>query len=232
MNLSKRLQSIADLISMGSVAVDIGTDHAFLPVYLIEKTISKKVIATDVNKKPLQKAKKCISENRFNDKIELRFGNGLEVIKPDEVDCIIIAGMGGSTIQSILSDGKDVARTAKELIIQPMTMHVETREWLDKNDYMIIDENLVEEDRRLYLIMKITPNKTCGLGQYEKYFGRILFEKKHPLLKKYVLKGIKDLRDIVDEMSGNNNGDNRERLDEVKAKLAVYNRYLEKMIEN
>src|SRR5690554_6508909 len=95
MNLSPRLQIIANHVPKDSICGDIGTDHAYVPIYLIQNNICNGIIATDINRGPLEIAKEQIEAAGYKDQIETRLGNGLKPIKPGEVDCVVIAGMGG-----------------------------------------------------------------------------------------------------------------------------------------
>lgn len=182
LNLSKRLQRIADFVEQGSIVSDIGTDHGYLAVYLVQKGISPRVVAADINQGPLESAESNVRAHGLQDQIELRLGNGLQILKPGEVDTIIIAGMGGGTMRDILHNSPEVTRQARRLILQPMADEPDLRRYLYHNGWNLVDEELLMEDGRLYLIM------VAEQGQQEVHepivmeVGPRLLEKRHPLL--------------------------------------------------
>ena len=120
MNIGARLEAIAALVPQNCVVADIGTDHAYLPVWLMQKGLIKAAIAADIAEGPCRAAQTNIGMYGLKDKIEVRRGSGLTVLKPGEADGAVIAGMGGSTIVQILEESPDVAKTLKFLIVQPM----------------------------------------------------------------------------------------------------------------
>ena len=117
--MSKRLNTIISLVPKCDVAIDIGTDHAYVPIELIKKGIANKCIACDLRSGPLAIAKKNIAQNGLNNKIETRLGGGLAPLNQHEADCVIIAGMGGVLIRNILEEGKEKLRTDTVIIAQP-----------------------------------------------------------------------------------------------------------------
>ncbi|WP_418790639.1 tRNA (adenine(22)-N(1))-methyltransferase [Phosphitispora sp. TUW77] len=200
MRLTKRLMTIAKFISTGSVVADIGTDHAMLPVYLIKNGISEKVIAGDLNKGPLEMAKKNVIEAGFLDRIFLRQGNGLEIISSGEVDTAVISGMGGSTIREIIQNAGSAANSLKKMVLQPMNDSRRLRKWLVENGWAIDDEEIVEEDSRLYEIVCVVRGveKTMDIDIVS--VGPRLFEKKHPLLLKLIRNELENFNRIVSDM--------------------------------
>lgn len=154
MKLSPRLQKIADLVASAKVA-DIGTDHAFLPVWLARERRMEKLIATDLNSGPLAIAAKKIVDSGCSDLIELRQGSGLACLAPDEVDEIVIAGMGGELIADILAKDFPVAKRTRCLILQPMSKSAELRTFLNQQGFSFTEEVLVREDYHIYEIMVV-----------------------------------------------------------------------------
>lgn len=181
MGFPERLLAIARFVSKGSVVADIGTDHALLPIYLITNHISSRVIAADLNKGPLEAARKNILEAGLSDQITTRLGNGLEVLEPGEVKEIIIAGMGGTTIKSIISSAEVIARPVRKFIFQPMADADLLRIWLSQNGWKIDDEELIKEDGRIYEIMSVSPGQEKTDNKLIISIGPRLYEKKHPL---------------------------------------------------
>ncbi|WP_101772832.1 tRNA (adenine(22)-N(1))-methyltransferase [Peptostreptococcus faecalis] len=155
MKLDERLGKIASIIEKEAIIADIGTDHAYLPVYLLEKEIIKRAIISDVNKGPLENAKKVILKNNLEYKVDFRLGNGVEVINVGEVDEIVIAGMGGALISKIIDNSIDICKSVSKMILQPMQSSEQLREYLNDSHFEIIDEHLVKEDFRLYEILEV-----------------------------------------------------------------------------
>lgn len=155
LKLSERLLTISKFINEKAMVCDIGTDHGFLAIHLIQSGKTDKVIAADVAKKPLENARKNIE--KFNvGKIELRLSDGFCAINPDEVDTAVIAGMGGEVISEILKNGKNVAaRENFNLVLQPTTSPEILRKFLYQNGYEILKEKAVFENDKIYSVMQV-----------------------------------------------------------------------------
>lgn len=222
MKLSPRLQAIADFVPQNSIVADIGTDHGYIPRYLIEENISKMVIATDVSQGSLDKTIKYINESIFDNVITARLGDGLDVIKPFEVDTVVIAGMGGLLIRDILSKNRKVTNSINNFILQPMVASKELREYLLKNGYTIVDEELVNEEDKYYEIIFAKAGKE--LIEKEMYFeiSKRLIDKKHPLLKELINTRIESTKNILRELSDKDTIKSRERIEELKKNLEDY----------
>jgi|LSQX01.2.fsa_nt_gb tRNA (adenine22-N1)-methyltransferase len=191
-NLSPRLALIASKVDKGSKVIDIGTDHGYIPIYLMQEGISQKIMASDIKKGPLQKALANIRNNDLEDKIKLILSDGLEKIDTDGFDTIIIAGMGGIQICEILSKDIEKTQNIKKLILQPMTASEVLRKWLKKNEFIIIDEELTYEQRKIYNVIVVVHGK----GEIEEdiyyYIGKRLIEKKDPHLACLIDRKIKE----------------------------------------
>jgi tRNA (adenine22-N1)-methyltransferase len=155
--LSKRLQRIADKVPSFSRLADIGSDHALLPAFLVQAGIVNWAIAGEVNPGPLAASEKQVKESGLNAKIEVREGNGLKVLSPGEVDVISIAGMGGSLIASILEEGQQKLRGVKMLVLQPNVGEDQVRRWLDRHQWLLESEDILEEDGKIYEILTAVP---------------------------------------------------------------------------
>lgn len=152
MPLDSRLKTIADLVPLNSRVADVGTDHAYLPIHLIKSGKSSSVIATDINEKPLLTAKRNI-EIRSIENIELRLCDGLHKIDGNEVDTVIIAGMGGEVISGILDRCSWVKNKGYTLILQPMSRAEDLRRFLCENCFVIKREVATEHSNRLYTVI-------------------------------------------------------------------------------
>lgn len=173
MNLSLRLKTIASLVPKGARVCDVGTDHAWLPIYLKTHNISTSVIATDLNEKPLENARKNLKTSNISD-IPLRLGNGLSTIEKNEVDTIIIAGMGGEVITDILKCCEWIKSNDLTLILQPTTSAEVLREFLLTNGFEIQSETPICDNKKLYSIMLVKfKNKAKTYEPWFYYIGKI-----------------------------------------------------------
>lgn len=190
-----RLVTISELVPLNSRVADIGTDHAYLPIHLIKEGVCRSVIATDINTKPLAVAQKNIEKSGVKN-IELRLCDGLHNIKPDEVDTIIIAGMGGEVISGIINRCDWIKNSCYKLILQPMSRSEDLRKFLCENGFEILAEHGTEHAGRVYTVMEVVFNNfneqvdnlfyyigklTENLGEnelkYIKWRRKVLFEK-------------------------------------------------------
>lgn len=151
--LDKRLSAVAALIRPGSRLADIGTDHAYLPVYLVQAGVCPSAVASDIGAGPLDAARRTVTENGLTSKIALRLGDGLSTIEAAEVEDIAIAGMGGETIAAILEAAAWVKTGGVRLVLQPMTRAEDLRRWLMTNGFSVLEEHLVTDGRHLYPVL-------------------------------------------------------------------------------
>lgn len=196
--LSKRLLKVAELVPPCKVFLDVGTDHAYLPVYLLKNNICKKAIASDLRKGPLDSAAKTLENFGVLDFAELRLGSGFEAVEPKEVDAAVVAGMGGILISELIKASEPVVRQLKTLVLQPMTAVYELRKFLYENNFSIEKEFLAKEDEKLYHIMSVIPEKSVTLSEAELFMGTHLLEKSCPLCREYINKQIKKLKKQLD----------------------------------
>ena len=167
MNLSKRLGAIARLVPQGSRAADIGTDHGYIPVWLIENEVCQSVYASDIREGPLNKAVASARQHGVYGKIRFSLSAGLEGCTPDETDTIIIAGMGGETMIGILAAAPWAHD--KLLILQPQTKLRQLRSWLHENGYAVVGAQLVEDAGRIYVIWQVKAGKEPPLTPGQHY---------------------------------------------------------------
>ena len=137
MELSKRLYAVAALVTEGASVADVGTDHGYIPIYLIQEKIASRVIAMDINKGPLERARDTYSEEQgLSDRIETRLSDGTQALVPGEADTLITAGMGGGLVIHILEDGKEVISQMKTCILQPQSEIDKVRRYLTQEQFL------------------------------------------------------------------------------------------------
>ncbi|MFV9511042.1 tRNA (adenine(22)-N(1))-methyltransferase [Tepidibacillus sp. LV47] len=217
--LSNRLKTIASYVPNGKKIADIGSDHALLPNYLVINQIAPFAIAGDVNEGPLQAAKRQVQQYGLTNQISVRKGNGLEVIQENEVDVIIIAGMGGALIVEILEAGKEKLSTIERLILQPNIGEELVRKWLDQNHWQIVDETILEENGKIYEIIIAEPKRINGEDPYlgvertkeELYrLGPVLWRKRPAILLKKWQQEAKKIDTIIKQLDQISNDKERE----------------------
>ncbi|MBQ8998695.1 MAG: SAM-dependent methyltransferase [Clostridium sp.] len=204
MKLTDRLLKIASLVTEGKRVADIGTDHGYIPVYLLNQGKVPYAILADVNKGPLENARGEVRHNKLLDKVDLRLGSGIEVLEKGEVDEVIIAGMGGILISELLEAKLEVAHSVDKLILQPMQAQNELRKYLLNNGFEILDEVLVKEDFRIYeiIIAKYTGKNTVVSDDIYYEVGTKLIENKDPLLNEFIDKKIYMYNSIIKKIEG------------------------------
>jgi len=172
--LSKRLLQVAAFVPHGSVLADIGTDHALLPVYLVQQDIIKRAVAGELNEGPYEAARQQVLSAGLTQRIDVRRGNGLSVIMPGEADTVTIAGMGGALITDILSAGLARLAGVDTLILQPNVAEDAVRRWLLEHDYVLLDEAILTEDGVTYEILHAEHARVAPISNEEVYKPRTL----------------------------------------------------------
>lgn len=201
LELKGRLRLICGKVPYSGTLCDIGTDHAYIPIYLVQRGICTRAIATDVREGPLKIAKENIKNYNLENMIETRLGYGLEPIDISEIDTIVIAGMGGKLIVDILSSEFSKSSNAHTLVLQPMNAIDLVREYLYKNGFDIYDESLASEDNKIYTVIC-----TRYTGENQQFtdldliLGKKIIEKADPLLGKYLEKKIRQTDVIIKEL--------------------------------
>ncbi|WP_165006056.1 MULTISPECIES: tRNA (adenine(22)-N(1))-methyltransferase TrmK [unclassified Enterococcus] len=182
LDLSKRLAAVGDFVPDAARLADIGSDHAYLPVALMLKGKIDYAVAGEVVKGPFESAQKQVKKDGLEDRIIVRLANGLDAIeKTDEINAITIAGMGGALIRDILEAGKENQRLNgnERLILQPNIGEQTLRKWLWQNQYEIIAETILEENKKIYeIIVAEKTEKVVEYSEIELLFGPFLLEEK------------------------------------------------------
>ncbi len=172
--LSKRLKMVADMVRHGCVVADIGTDHAYLPVYLIHNGICPRAVAADLREMPLKNAEETVKENMLSDKITLILSDGLDSIPAGIANEITLAGMGGDLISDILSRAEWIKNKHIRIIAQPQTHSEKVRKFFIDNGFRIIEEDACIDDNRNYICIcaEYTGEKADYDFGYE-YYGEL-----------------------------------------------------------
>ena len=198
-NLTPRLKMIASLVPKCKSLCDIGTDHAYVAIYLAKKGIAEKIIAADIKKGPLAQAEKNIRAFEVSDKIETRLSNGFSAIAENEVECCIIAGMGGETIAQILENEKG----CKYFVLQMQSAHRELREYLVTHGYVIEKEEVCREGNKMYTALLAVRGEGKKLSETELEIGAYLMKNTPPLFYDYVRYRLYEIDSILNKMGGN-----------------------------
>lgn len=188
--LSKRLQTVADYITEGHRLADIGSDHALLPVYAVQSGKVPQAIAGELNKGPWQAACQQVANADLTGSIDVRRGDGLQVLQPLEADTVTICGMGGALISTILSEGQKAGKLegVKELVLQPNIGEDAVRIWLLEHDWLLQDETIIEEDGKIYEILHAVRSEQAQQFNEKLYLGEGLLNYAEPINRAILLR--------------------------------------------
>ena len=170
--LSPRLRSVAELVPAGGRFVDVGTDHAYLPVWLLQRGVISHAVATDLRRGPLERAMHTAEKYGLSDKMDFRLCDGLEGVRPEEADAIAIAGMGGETAAAILAAAPWTREQNCRLLLQPMSAQPFLRRWLQEHGYAIRREVISREGDTLYITLLAEAGSMEPLTPAEAWAGR------------------------------------------------------------
>lgn len=203
--LSERLRTVAHMVTVGNTVCDVGCDHGFVPIYLVQQGISPKVIAMDLREGPLCAAREHVAAYGMESQIATRLSDGLHNYEKNEADTLICAGMGGGLMMRILAKDREKTDSFQELVLQPQSELEKFRRFLRESGYRILDEEMVEEDGKFYQAIRAAADgnsdsrkgmqmegaltNTCGqdvsamgeLCKLEERYGPVLLQKKTPV---------------------------------------------------
>jgi tRNA (adenine22-N1)-methyltransferase len=198
MKLDGRLKLIVDSIPECTTLVDIGTDHAYIPIHAVRQGKCERALAADLRPGPLRMAQANIIRYGMQDVIETRLGDGLEPIRAEECEVIVIAGMGGPLIRKILSDSPEKVQKARRLLLQANNAVDALRRWLYQNGFEISSEKLAEDSGKLYcLIEAVWTGTAIFRDDYDCYIGEKVFDGNETLLERYLGKKLGELETII-----------------------------------
>lgn len=189
--ISERLKTAAGLIGEGKRLADVGTDHGYVPIYLLAQGRIPCAIAMDINRGPIQRAQEHIRQYGMEAYIQTRLSDGVAALREGEVDTILIAGMGGGLVMHILESGSSVCKSVDELVLQPQSELARVRKFLAENGYVIEAEEMVKEDGKYYPMMRVHyAPRTMDAPSVERElafsYGELLLKEKHPVLFDYL----------------------------------------------
>ncbi len=215
MKISKRLKEIASLVDDNTSIIDIGCDHALLDIFLVLNKELKKVVASDNKKEPLNSALANIKKYHLEDRIELSLSDGLTNISSD-IDTVIISGMGGELIKEIL-DPKYL-KNVNTLILSPQSDIYEVRVYLNEIGYKFVDERIILDQGKYYIIMKLI-KKQETLNYEQLKYGPILLKNKNEIFFEYYNNALKEKINILDKVPEKIKEELNEEIDELNELL-------------
>ena len=184
--ISKRLLCCASMVPPDARVADIGTDHGYLGIHLLQASISPHVIACDLRKGPLENARRNARQFGAQDAMEFRLSDGLEKIAPEEIDCAVLAGMGGDLIVRILSACSWRAREGLTLVLQPQSAGNVLRRWLYSEGLELLREEPVQDGSFLYTVMQLRAGSPAPLTPGQEYASPALLQSASPLVGAYL----------------------------------------------
>ena len=232
MILSKRLLAVASAVTPGNRVADIGTDHGYVPIYLVENERIPSAIAMDVNRGPLERAVCHIREQGLESRISTRLSDGMTELKSHEADTVILAGMGGDLICRILWKRKDLLDEHPELVLQPQSEWFKVRHTLHDLGYRIKQEWFLRDEGKYYVIMKAIPGQERYDREADYFYGAVLEEDCLPVYKEYLLREEKKRQGIMNRILENVKEDpssQNKRLDELTVELGMIREKIESL---
>ena len=184
--ISKRLLCCASMIERHSRVADVGTDHGYLPIYLLQQKIADCVLACDLREGPLGAAKRNCEKFGITEKIEFRLSDGLENVSPEEFDTLVCAGMGADLIERILKNAKWLCSEKYTLILQPQSTPQTLRTFLAENGFVIAEEKLLKEGKFFYTVMRVKKGETSRLSFGQQFVSVPLLHSQSPFLPEFL----------------------------------------------
>lgn len=218
--LTPRLLALAHQVPCGARFADVGTDHARLPVWLLEQGIIGHAIATDLREGPLERARQTAARHGLTDCISFRLGDGLHSLAPGEADVYAIAGMGGETISAILSAAPWILKTEGRFLLQPMTSISDLRAWLWRNGFCFEREVLVGEGNAIYVLLTVSPGDMEPLSPAEEWAGRQVRGMESPLRSEYLARIVQRCSSVLDGLKHSKRSEDREQRHEWESLMA------------
>ncbi|HFI0126513.1 TPA: tRNA (adenine(22)-N(1))-methyltransferase TrmK [Streptococcus suis] len=198
--LSKRLATVADYVPQGARLADVGSDHAYLPLFLVEQGRIEFAVAGEVVQGPYQSALQNVEQAGQSDKISVRLANGLAAVEQaDHITTVTIAGMGGRLIAEILEAGKDKLASVERLVLQPNNREDDVRHWLVEHDFQLVAEEILEENDKIYEIL-VAEKGSVDLAADQLRFGPYLLVEQSTTFQKKWLKELDKLTYALEQV--------------------------------
>lgn len=227
-SLSERLKAVAGMVTVGNRVCDVGCDHGFVPIYLVQQGKSPGVLAMDLREGPLRAAKEHIASYGLLGQIETRLSDGLHNYNIGEADTLICAGMGGGLMQRILETDREKADSFRELILQPQSEIEQFRRFLRGNGYRIFDEEILLEEGKFYQVIHAVPERNAVLDpqevelcKLENRYGPILLKKRTSVFLSYLEREAALYEDILENLraQGLHDSKRKQRYEQVQKLL-------------
>lgn len=214
MKLKPRLSAVAEMVRPGDAVADIGTDHAYLPVFLVLNKSCPRAIGVEKSPRNVQAAEETVARFELEDRVEIRLGDGFKALKDsDEVHTAVVAGLGGKTICRMLSAVRDSLFSYRRLVLQPMVESAMLRRWLAAHGFCLVEERLARERNRFYEIMAAEPGHQMVDDPFLLELGPVLVREKDPLLVPWLERKIHCCEKIVQGLrSSERNNSTAQRL--------------------
>ncbi|MGO0076828.1 tRNA (adenine(22)-N(1))-methyltransferase [Streptococcus suis] len=198
--LSRRLEAVASYVPQGARLADVGSDHAYLPLFLMEQGRIDFAVAGEVVQGPYQSARQNVEQAGQSDKISVRMANGLAAVElADQVSTVTIAGMGGRLIAEILEAGKDKLGSVERLVLQPNNREDDVRRWLVAHDFQLVAEEILEENDKIYEIL-VAEKGNVALTADQLRFGPYLLQEQSAIFQKKWLKELDKLTYALEQV--------------------------------
>lgn len=221
--LSARMQAVADMVTKGSRVCDVGCDHGYVSIYLVQNQISPSVLAMDINKGPLLRAEEHVADTGLTKYITLRLSDGLAAYEKGEADTLICAGMGGRLMQRIIAQYPSKTKDFKELILQPQSEISHFRSFLRNEGYSIVWEDMILEEDKFYPIIRAVRSGEDDLPYDREIcdrFGPVLLCRKHPVLYEFLKREWKNNLKIKERLvKGGESSRAGERMEELDGEM-------------
>lgn len=220
MELSLRMKQVAGMVEPCKTVADIGCDHGYISIYLIQQGIAAKALAMDVRKGPLSRAKQHISRNHLEDRIQCRLSDGLEQLQYGEADTILISGMGGPLMIEILKRGASKLKGTETLVLQPQSDIPSVRRYLHKIGYGIREEQMLLEDGKYYVVIKAKNKEDAPWNNVEYQYGRCLLQQRSSVLWHFLKREEQQMNQLMKQLNVQQTEKAQERVQELRRQQA------------
>ena len=231
LRIGERLMTVVSMVTPCHTAADIGTDHGYVPAYLVLSGQCLHVIASDIAEGPCQAAAETRKKFNLLDKIEIRTAPGLQGLRIGEADTVVIAGMGGATIVTILEESPEIAASVKTFVLQPMNAANFLRQWLAQHGYRIAEEALCKENNHIYTVIKVMhTEEKRELSSLEAELGPCILDSKPALWQDYIHGKAEQYRRLLRQMEASSAAVNSDKYKVLKKLLGQVDGLINKSV--